>query len=265
MKIPAFNQVALICDDPELAAQLSVALSTKGTYLPVLDSPRLARPDAEAEVIKRVNALADANPKKIILGGCAERVRQCFDNHVPASKLKRVDTASDQWLALEGIHLKKGAPLRVSRKSIGAGLLLALRAKRQLEFADDASEVRYVPPSAAHLVVCEDGNALTQVIAANYAYAIGAGLQLISTPAESLIKDINERFYGATENRHASTTSILQGLALEMREYLKDLNLIGVQSITFITSGIPWGFAVQEMPTTWCPTIFCSSPRTAAT
>ncbi|MYM28327.1 hypothetical protein GTP58_08320 [Duganella sp. CY15W] len=250
MKIPTFNQVALICDEPELAAQLSAALSTNGTYFPVLDSPRLGRPDAEAEVIRRVNALAEAKPKKVILGGCTERVRQSLDGHVPASLIKRVEAISEQWLTPAGIRLKKGTSVKVSRKNIGAGLLLALRTKRQLEFVDDEPEVRYVPPSAAHLVVCEDGNSLAQIIAANYAYAIGAGLQLISTPAESLIKDINERFYGATEDRHASTTSILQGLARKMREYLKDLNLTGVQSITFITSGIPWGFAVQEMPTT---------------
>jgi hypothetical protein len=250
MKIPAFNQTALICDDPEMAAQLCVALSTKGTYLPVMDGPRLTRPDAEAEVIRRVNALVDAKTKKVVLAGCTERVCQSLSDHFPASRLKRVKTVSDACLTPAGIRLKKGAPIKASRKSIGASLLLALRAKRQLEFVDDEPELRYVPPSAAHLVVCEDGNALTQVIAANYAYAIGAGLQLISSPAESLIKDINERFYGATDDKYESTTSILQGLALEMRAYLQDINLTGAQSITFITSGIPWGFAVQEMPTT---------------
>ena len=243
MKVPAFNQVALICDEPELAAQLSAALSTKGTYLPVLDSPRPGRPDAEAEVIRRVNALAEAKSKKVILGGCTDRVRESLVGRVPISLIKRVEAIPEQWLGSAGIHLKKGTPVKASRKNIGAGLLLALKAKRQLEFVDDEPEVRYVPPSTAHLVVCEAGNSLTQIIAANYAYAIGAGLQLIATPAESLIKAINERFYGATEDRHASTTSILLGLALEMREYLKDLNLAGVQSITFITSGIPWGFA----------------------
>lgn len=250
MKIPAFNQTALICDDPELAAQLSVALSTKGTYLPLMDAPRLGRPDAEAEIIRRVNALAEIKPKKVILGGCTQLVCHSLNDHVPASMAKRVDVVSDEWLTPAGIRLKKGAPLKASRKSIGASMLLALRAKRQLEFVDDQLEVRYVPPSAAHLVVCEDGNRLTQVIAANYAYAIGAGLQLISSPSESLIKDINERFYGATSDRHESTSSILQGLMRDMREHLMELNLTGVQSITFITSGIPWGFAVQEVPTT---------------
>jgi hypothetical protein len=250
MKIPAFNHAVLICDEPELAAQLSAALATKGTYLPVMDSPRLGRPDAEAEVIRRVNALAEAKPKQVVLGGCTERVCQSLSDHVPASFLKRVEAVSDGWITPAGIRLKKGAPIKASRKSIGTSLLLALRAKRQLEFVDDEPEVRYVPPSAAHLIVCEDGNPLTQVIAANYAYAIGAGLQLISSPSETLIKDINERFYGATSDRHESTSSILQGLAREMRGYLMDLHLAGVQSITFITSGVPWGFAVQEMPTT---------------
>jgi hypothetical protein len=37
-----------------------------------------------------------------------------------------------------------------------------------------------VPPKSNHLVVCEDGDELAQVIAANYAFAMGAGLSAVS-------------------------------------------------------------------------------------
>jgi hypothetical protein len=250
MKNPAFNEAVLICDQPELAAQLSVALSKKGAYLALMDCPRLTRPDAIAEVIRRRNALAVTQAKNIIMGGCTEKVIDSFAGHVPASLIKRVDVISGECFIPAGIRLKKGEPIKANRNSIGPSLLLALRTKRQLQFVDNEPEVRYVRPSGTHLVVCEDGNLLEQVIAANYAYAIGAGLQLISSPTKSFIEDVNERFYSAKNDEYGSTTTKLELLAVQLREYVKDLDLAKVQSVTFITAGIPWGFAVQEMPTT---------------
>lgn len=250
MRIPTFNPCTLVCNEPELAAQLSVALSMKGTYLPLMDGPRLSRHDAEGEVIRRTNAIAAAQSKKIVVVGCSEQVSQSLKGRVPAEIVKQVGAITEDALQPAGIKLKSGAPVQVNRKSIGPALLLALRAKRQLEFVDDAPEIRRVPGTATHLVVCEDENLLTQVIAANYAFAVGAGLQLISSPNESFVEDISERFYGAKNDEDGSTTSKLELLAHELRDRLQDLDFTRIESLTFITSGIPWGFAVQECPTT---------------
>lgn len=250
MKTPAFNPTVLISDSPELAAQLSAALSMKGTYLALIDSPRLTRSDAHAEVIRRTNAISTTQVSKVVIAGGSDEVVASFNGRIPPSFVKRVDTLTDASLAPAGIRLKQGAPIRTRRDCIGPGLLQALRAKCQLEFDDEAAPVRYVPPSSAHMVVCEDEDRLSQVIAANYAFAIGAGLQLIPSPTEPFVDEVNERFYSAASDEFGSTTNKLEYLALHLRQYLKGLNLAGVQSMTFITSGVPWGFAVQEMPTT---------------
>jgi hypothetical protein len=66
--------MAIISDDPMLAAQLSCRLARPETYLPVLNGPRLSRPDADAETIRRFNATARVRAQKIVLARLSRRV-----------------------------------------------------------------------------------------------------------------------------------------------------------------------------------------------
>ncbi|MBY0241199.1 MAG: hypothetical protein K2X55_17975 [Burkholderiaceae bacterium] len=250
MKNPTFNSAVLMCDCPQLAAQLSVALSERGKYLAVMDAPRLSRGDAKGEVIRRTNALAQTGSKKLIVAGVSDAVRASLKGHVPDSFIRSVADLSDDELRAVGLRLKKGGVITANPNNLGPSLLLALREKKQLAFSEEEPELRHVPPVSTHLVVCEDKNQLSQVIAANYAFAIGAGLQLIPTPDEGFVVDTNDRFYSAKSDEHGSTTSKLEDLASLLRESMGDIELDGVQSVTFITSGLPWGFGLQELPTT---------------
>jgi hypothetical protein len=67
-----------------------------------------------------------------------------------------------------------------------------------------------------HLVVCEQGEELSEVIAANYAYSIGADLVLIPERSRDEAEKFLERFYGANDPG-ISTTLVLEELALELR------------------------------------------------
>ena len=60
---------ACIAGDPLLAAKISAILSSEGYYFPVLDAPRMNRPDASNEIIRRTNVLALLHPRKIIFAG----------------------------------------------------------------------------------------------------------------------------------------------------------------------------------------------------
>ena len=56
-------------DDPRLMAQISAMLAKRNAYLPLIDGPRLARPDADAEVLRRNNAAGRLQPDQVIFAG----------------------------------------------------------------------------------------------------------------------------------------------------------------------------------------------------
>ena len=51
------------------------------------------------------------------------------------------------------------------RDRVGVGLLKALYARAGISFSDGPSPMENVPPKADQVVVCEEGEALSQVIA----------------------------------------------------------------------------------------------------
>ena len=100
----------------------------------------------------------------------------------------RVDAPSESTQLTISVPLRNtgvtlNAPLVWGHDHIGVGTLLALRAGRAIIFEDRPSKELYVPPKSNHLVVSEQGDELSQVIAANYAHALGAGLFLIRDTA----------------------------------------------------------------------------------
>jgi hypothetical protein len=140
--------------------------------------------------------------------------------------------------------------LRWGRDHIGLGLLKALRSRCDIVFEDGLSLREPVPAKALHLVVCEDGDAMAQVMAANYAYALGAGLCLIPQVDESVRDNILEQFYALYDNRSSAPPDILNQLRHELRELCGVPPVPTGGSITFITSGLPFGFAVTNCPST---------------
>jgi hypothetical protein len=71
LKCPALLPTAIISDDPHLAARLSCALSRRGSYLTVMDGPRMDRLDHGSEVVRRNNALARLNVERGAAWGTA--------------------------------------------------------------------------------------------------------------------------------------------------------------------------------------------------
>ena len=247
---PQLHKSLLVGDNNHLLAELSCALAVRKRYLGVLDGPRMGRVDAEVEIVRRNNVAARYSPREIILAGLDPRAEHVFDGRFSSRTTFRVNSLSD--LTSTGIPTRSNnLPLfRWGRKRIGIGLLLALRAKQQILFDDRESPNDSVPTIDGDLVVCEEGHDFAEVIAANYAFSIGAGLVLIPKIPDDDVRTILERFYSAQEARDASPTSILEDLKQELRVRSGHLHTAGIRSITFITNKVPWGFAYPEVPTT---------------
>ncbi|WP_439925267.1 hypothetical protein [Nitrobacter sp. JJSN] len=157
----------------------------------------------------------------------------------------------DDLSALMNGDAQLKSPLMWGRDNIGIGLLQALRSKRILAFENRSSrEEIHVAPKSNHLVICERGDDLDQVIAANYAHALDAGLFLISQTEREHADDILERFYSVYDDRDRSATDALRELRSELRAIAGNVPIPANGSITFISDGLPFGFAFPEVPST---------------
>jgi hypothetical protein len=250
LKTPALSDTIVIAESAQLAARLSSILTVTGAYLPIIDGPRLQRPDRDAEVIMRANAVARSRAKRVIFAGLSSGSASALEGKVPRNRITRIDEGDD-LSAIVNTRLELKPSLIWGRDNIGIGLLQALRSKRAIAFDDrPSSKELYVAAKSNHLVVCERGDDLSQVIAANYAQALGAGLFLISETEREHADSILERFYSVYDDRDRSATDALRELRNELRAIAGNIPIPANGSITFISDGLPFGFAFPEVPST---------------
>lgn len=249
MDCPKLVRALVMGDDAKLLAQVSCLLARKGCYLPVVDGPRMTRPDSRAEVAIRGNAAARMRPEIVVFAGLTAETTELFADQVPR-KMSRGVSSAEEAAALTGwTRPVKGEPLPWGTDKIGYGLLTALRQQRTITFSETASSTEPIPSRSGHLVVCEDGDDHAQVVAANYAYSLDAGLCLIPEMDRRLCEDLLETFYSVYDLEE-SVSDALDRLQGKFRELAGPLPLDGIRSITFITSWLPLGTAFPDVPST---------------
>jgi hypothetical protein len=249
---PPIAGTLVIAGDPRLAAQISCAVAAPGHYLPVVEGPRFLPPDPIAELVRRNNAAGRARPKSILVAGLSDSAFDALSArfaHPLKSLIRRISAAEDIERLGDPERIKK-PPLRWGSDRIGVGLLNALREKRSIVFAEEPSPAEPVASKSGHLVVCEQGEPIAEVIAANYAYALRAGLCLIPEIDRELSDELLEDFYSLYDNQSASPGEMLRSLQERFRALTGKLPVPERGSITFITGGLPLGFSLPEVPST---------------
>lgn len=247
MKSPELHRTAIVTDDPQLAGRLSCALARRGAYLAVLDGPRMSRPDANAEVLRRNNALARLSANEAVLTGLSEEGAAAMVAGLP-KKLVRLCTAEDVWRFAPPERLAR-EPLPWGSRAIGAGVLRALYEGRLIEFHSGLSTSSVTLGNGGHLVICEAGEPLSEVIAANYAFALKADLCVIPEVDEGEAGNILEAYYSIEEERGAQADK-RRKLQARLRGLCGDIALPREGSLTVFTRKLPFGVAFPEVPST---------------
>jgi hypothetical protein len=251
MQCPPISDKFIFADDAKLAAQLSCALSAPGIYLPVCDGPRMQRPDNQFEILRRHNAMGRAQGNIAFMAGLSDEAFSALNQSLNSRRnvpCHRISMSAD----IAPLEQQKGdrQPLVWGRDRIGVGLLKALRAGLDIVFEDKPSPYECVASKSGHLVVCEDGEEISQIIAANYAHALDAGLFLVPKVDEDQADDILEAFYKLNDRDSGHMPAEAQNRL--MQELLNLCGSIPVPeggSITFIGK-LPFGFAYPEYPST---------------
>lgn len=132
MQCPPIRKLAILSDDAELAARLSCIFNRPGYYLPILDGPRMTRPDGRGEAVRRNNAIAKAGVMRIALADLTAEQHDAMANLLPSKSILTI-TANE----LDATLRERPAPsvLKWGRNNIGVGLLTALRENQLLEFS----------------------------------------------------------------------------------------------------------------------------------
>jgi len=262
MTCPELTDSLVVAEDARLAALISCALSAPRRYLPVIEGPRFVLPDPDAELIRRNNAIGRAGAKRIFLTGLPDeahdkllkrltpKLRECAQRISTPEEIGRINGAN---------NFAK-PPLEWGRDRIGPGLLKALRARSSIVFRDEALTAENIAPQSDHLVVCEEGEDLAQVIAANYTYSLRAGLCLIPAVERSVSDEILENFYSLYEDRDVSPTQALEGLTERLPDLMGPIAVPAGGSITFITEGCLSGSRSRRRLQRICSSIPNSAP-----
>jgi hypothetical protein len=245
---PPIHPNIIVGDDPFLVARLSCALSRKQTYLSVIDGPRMTRLDHTSEVTRRNNAIVRARADKTLLAGVTGAGLKAMRAALPTRHAEVVTDDDVVRLTIDQ-KVRDNAPLKWGLQAIGLGLLRALNERRLIEFGDYPSPSAPLASRSGHVVVCETGEALSEVIAANYAYSMGAGLHLIGETDEEECKYLLESYYGINQPG-VDQGATRQRIQSRMRELCGSLDLAPGGSITFITRRLPFGLAFPELPST---------------
>jgi hypothetical protein len=251
MTCPPISDRIIFADDAKLAAQLSCALSQPGVYLPVCDGPRMQRRDSDLEVLRRHNAAGRARSNTAYMACLPDEAFDALSRSLNSRRnvpCHRISSSRD--IAL----VAPTAPVREvftwGRDRIGVGLLKALRARRDIIFEDQPSPSDWVPSKGGHIVVCEEGEELSQVIAANYAFSLDAGLFLISEVDKDRADELLEAFYTLQgSDAELAPREAQARLRQQLLDLCGSLPVPEGGSVTFIGK-LPFGFAYPEHPTT---------------
>ena len=118
-----------------------------------------------------------------------------------------------------------------------------------IAFENGASPVQPVASRSGHVVVCEAGEPLSEVIAANYAFALDAGLHIIDETDELERRQLLESDY-SIDAPGVVRSAERDRLMRRLRELVGAVHLPEGGSLTFITRALPFGAAFPERPST---------------
>ncbi|MDC8451196.1 MAG: hypothetical protein LV473_23030 [Nitrospira sp.] len=246
LTIPLFEKIAIIGDKPELVAEITSLFNRQGRYLPVIDSPRMARPDWTNEVIRRSNALLKTQIRRIILAGLTVDCFQHLSRDWPNQTCTSVNSASEAATTLRGWIKPPGESMVWGSDNLGVGLLVARRLKKRLQTSKEFSSAQLFVSGGTHfLIACEAGNETAQIVASNLAFATDATFLVIPQLSHEEREEWLEEIYssGGVSERFVEIRDRARG-KLPQVEFEK------YREVLFITNGFPWGVAVPECATT---------------
>src|SRR5208337_558532 len=248
---PQMEDTVLITDDSHAAAEISSMKNRRNYYFPVLDGPRMTREDKENEIVRRINTIARIQPERVLLFNLGREASEGFEKRIPSGKFYHFADTKDIDYKIIGSTHKPQKDLFWGKNNIAVGLLRAKQTRSYLRFEQKVSPKDNFVPGGNHLVVYEERDDIASVITANYVFSINASLLVIPSVQGSETDDILESLYLIyAEDSGEPISKKIEAIRERIRQLAQGIPVKRYKLITFITGGLPWGFAFPELPST---------------
>ncbi len=231
-----------------------VFLVPSGRYFPLFEFPSL---DSETSPILRddikgacarltliTNCAARLQPDRIVLAGLNPTQSTIFA-HLPSHRVITVQSQDELRAALAFLSPVHEGILRCAPSDLAHGLVRAARSGRRV-VCDPAAQPlpRAARTAAQGIIVAERTDDLSDIIAANYAIAIGADFELVESFDYRESGRINRLLIEWGETRSVSARSALVN---EARTRLTAIDFGRYLYATFFTRGLPYGFVLENL------------------
>lgn len=227
-----FTRVVLICCNERIAEEISSLFRKKDFYFPVFEAPSEFISDDFGYVanacIRISNAIEAIRPTTVVIAGCSPSIVARFRDSLSRYSLVEIDNYREDLLVdLEGVVPKE------KRKEIP---LVQKEQKNKLN---------------GDIVVVEANSTLSITIAKNIAMATRSKLYVLEAIDEREKSELENTL--AQWNSHADALvrdSSRQELIHKLSNKVGFLIDVGVTSVSFICTGLPYGLLPFQCPTT---------------
>ncbi len=229
---PEILPVICIAGDAKLAAQLSARFAVSSTYFAVMEEPRVGRPDASAEIMRRTNLLGVHDHDLLILAGCSSSTIELLTEQFPPRYASSVITIQD----MKGLKEYSRVLARFTQID---------KARKEIVTPDELPSV----PRESKLAVIERSGSVGQVIAENFCVAEGYHIMFIDEASQETVDEIEEslRQWNLAQSSLVKEESRAK-LFKTLRNSLSGLDEYCFRQLVFFTRGIPYGVLPFRCP-----------------
>ncbi|MCK4678179.1 MAG: hypothetical protein KAT48_08620 [Bacteroidales bacterium] len=263
MNLPEFNSEFICIVDrkkPVLASVISSYLHKEGSYLSVFafglastnksDSPAngidehyITRTRCEALNIKIRNSIKKLGGcKYLILGGLSEN-QKSYLTFLDEFNCIEIETLSDTELYLSGIVGDKINTLLVRPNEAQYGLFIAAKSNSILKVDDAAESLTESEEKLKGLILVENIDSTSTVIAVNYALSINASIKIVEPLEEYEPKEIRDHIESWQKG---SSTSLVELQAIMYRR-IEGVEFSIYDFATFFTVGVPYSLILENI------------------
>jgi len=220
------SKIAIVAENAELAESISAHFRAPRVYVSVIEAPTVRLEEFgvfENDCIHVTNAIKGHHPQLVLLVACSEKVAEKIRTYLPP---------------LDSLEINKFDPTTLSG-------LIGFR-KNPV-----AIEVNYLRPHRRrHIVAVEKGEAMSLVIARNLAAASGADIFLLPEVAEEQRELISDKLRDWANESGLLKDEAKDQVLTFINAQLGPLPSAEPETVTFITSGVPYGIYPFRCPTT---------------
>lgn len=253
---PTPSRVACISDSPELAAIISCHFNRPGEYLPVLSGPKMPEPLRDTDVTRKVNTCAMLRVERVIIAGLDDAEAATFREKIGRDRVVIVRSEAEASLALQAIGIPEPPDALLCRPTeLMWGTLLAKATNRRLQVVETADSLRDLVDASrqelTHCVMVDDRSGVVPIIAANYAFATHASVRMLPDFDRDAVPEIYDQIQYTADVTSVRRRTLAERFVEEkLGQFNSVIRLDGLEFVTFITTGVPYGYFASQVPST---------------